>query len=131
MGLPPGRLIHKQYDEEDLIMMSLSKYLCDVHCVGKMNMWKGHEQRAADQLDCIYRALDQHIYNVLVMGDEAHYRPEIYDEIMSHVWDDWAGNPALLDLTSQQIEEYVTQRTSAHAPPPKTGYTTPHETRVV
>ncbi len=108
-------------------MMSLSKYLCDVHCVGD---WSGQEQHAADQLNCIYHALNERIFNVLVMGDEAHYHPDIYDEIMSHVWDDWTNNPKLLDLTNQQIEKYVIQRTSAYAPPPKEGYSTPHETRV-
>jgi hypothetical protein len=109
-------------------MMSLSKYLCNAQSVGD---WNGQEQRAADQLNHIYHALDERIFNVLVMGDEAHYHPDIYDEIMSHVWNDWAHNPKLLDLTSQQIEEYVVQRTSAYAAPPKEGYITPHETRVV
>lgn len=112
---------------EGLAMMSLSKYLSDAYSVGA---WNGQEQRAADQLNRIYHKLDERIFNVLVMGDEAHYHPDIYDEIMSHVWDDWANNPKLLDLTGQQIEQYVAQFTNAYAPPPKEGYVTPREARV-
>lgn len=99
-------------------MMSLSKYLCNAKSVGD---WNGQEQRAAENINRIYRALDEHLFHILVMGDEQHYHPDIYNAVMSRVWDDWRGKPALLTLTNDAIEEYIQARTAAYSMPLESG----------
>lgn len=95
-------------------MMTLSKYLCNATTVGD---WNGLEQRAADNLNRLYHALDECLFRVLVMGDEKHYHPEIYDAVMSRVWDDWRNNPALLTLSPEGLEKYIQARTIAYTMP--------------
>lgn len=95
-------------------MMTLSKYLCNASTVGD---WHGQEQRAADNINRIYHALDECLFHILVMGDEEHYHPEIYDAVMSRVWDDWKSNTALLNLTQAAMEKYIQARTLAYTLP--------------
>lgn len=99
-------------------MMTLSKYLCNASTVGN---WSGQEQRAADNLNRIYHALDESLFHILVMGDEKDYHPDIYDAVMSRVWDDWKNNPALLTLTNDAMEKYIQARTIAYTMPLESG----------
>lgn len=95
-------------------MMTLSKYLCNASTVGD---WNGQEQRAADNLNRIYHALDECLFHILVMGDEKNYHPEIYDAVMSRVWGDWKNSPALLTLTHEAMEKYIQASTVAYTMP--------------
>lgn len=95
-------------------MMTLSKYLCNPSSVGN---WHGQEQRASESINRIYRALDERLFHILVMGDEKHYHPDSYDAVMSRVWNDWRAKPALLTLTPQAIEEYIQTLTAGYLQP--------------
>ncbi|MEO6696894.1 MAG: hypothetical protein ABIN45_02715 [Gammaproteobacteria bacterium] len=95
--------------------MNLSKYLVDVNDVGD---WGGQEQPAADNLNRIYHALDLRICPIIIVGDERQWDPKLYGEIMSHVWGDWMRKDMLLNLTDEQIREYVESQAAIYAIPP-------------
>ncbi len=95
-------------------MMTLSKYLCNPSSVGN---WHGQEQRASENINRIYRALDERLFHILVMGDEEHYHPDTYNALMSRVWNDWHTKPALLTLTPQAVEEYIQTLTASYTQP--------------
>ncbi|MDA1107336.1 MAG: hypothetical protein O2845_02925 [Proteobacteria bacterium] len=85
--------------------MNLSKYLVNASTVCS---WDGENQRAADNFNRIYHALDMRISPVLIIGKEPQWDPELYNEIMSRVRDDWMRKKdMLLKLTDEQIAEYV------------------------
>lgn len=99
--------------------MELNKYLVDVNA---MCNWDGQDQLAADNLNRIYHALDLRLSPILIVGNERQWDPKLYDEIMSHVRDDWTNKDRLLNLTDEQIEEYVQSRAAFYhiplVPPP-------------
>lgn len=85
--------------------MNLSNYLVDAN---SMEGYGGQEQRAADNLNRIYRELDNRIYHLLIVGLESHYDPEKYHKMMDDVWDDWSNKgDALVNLRDEQIDEYI------------------------
>ncbi len=100
--------------------MDLNKYLVNA---GVVCNWDSQNQLVADNLNRIYHALDLRISPILVVGEERHWDPQLYDEIMSHVQGDWMGKKdMLLHLTDEQIEEYVESRAAVYhiqpVPPP-------------
>lgn len=95
--------------------MDLNKYLVDADNVGD---WGGDEQRAADNLNRIYKAIDLRITPLLIVGKEHQWDPELYDEIMSHVQASWINKDRLLALTDEQIEAYVESQAAIHHIPP-------------
>lgn len=85
--------------------MNLNQYLVDASLMGNCG---GQEQRAADNLNRIYRELDSRIYHTLVVGLEGHYDPDKYDKMMNDVWTDWRDRAdELIALTDEQIHAYV------------------------
>ncbi len=99
--------------------MNISKYLVDVNDVRN---WDSQDQLVADNLNRICRALDLRIYPILIVGWEPRWDPKLYDEIMSHVRDTWISKERLLNLTDEQIIEYVESRAAIYGipllPPP-------------
>ena len=88
--------------------MDLNRYLVSA---GTVCNWDGQDQRAADNLNLIYRALDLRIGPVLIMGDEPHWDPGLYDKMMGRVRSDWLSQKdKLLNITDEQIHEYVESR---------------------
>lgn len=85
--------------------MTLNKYLVDRKSVGD---YQGQEQRAADNLNRIYHALDCRLNPILIVGHEMTYDPAKYDEIMCNVRKDWANRKEeLLTLSDEQIQVYI------------------------
>ena len=97
--------------------MDLNKYLVTA---GTVCNWDGQDQVAADNLNRIYRALDLRISPILIMGDEPHWDPHLYDKIMEQVRGDWlCQKDKLFSLTDEQIQDYVeSQAAIFHIPPP-------------
>ncbi len=103
--------------------MNLNKYLADADTVSNLD---SPNKRVADNLNRIYHALDLRIGPILIMGEERHWDPKLYDEMMSHVQGDWMkrwlSRFMLLHLTDEQIEEYVESKAAIHhipqVPPP-------------
>ncbi len=100
--------------------MNLSKYLVDA---GTVSNWVNQNQLVADNINRIYHALDLRINPILIMGEERHWDPQLYDKMMSHVQYDWMGKQyMLLHLTDEQIEEYTEYRAASYhipqVPPP-------------
>ncbi len=97
--------------------MDLNRYLVSASTICN---WDGQDQKAADSLNRIYHALDLRISPILIMGDEPHWDRKLYDEIMGRVRGDWlCQKDKLLNLTDEQIHEYVESRAAMfHIPPP-------------
>ncbi|MBI3343281.1 MAG: hypothetical protein HY028_00095 [Gammaproteobacteria bacterium] len=97
--------------------MDLNRYLVNASTVCN---WDGQDQLAADNLNRIYHALDLRICPVLIMGTEPHWDPDLYDKIMGQVRGDWLDQrDRLLNVTDEQIQDYVESRAAAfHIPPP-------------
>ncbi len=97
--------------------MDLNRYLVTASTVCN---WDGQDQKAADNLNRIYHALDLRINPVLIMGEELHWDPGLYDKIMGQVRGDWlCRKDELLSLTDEQIQDYVESRAAMfHIPLP-------------
>jgi hypothetical protein len=95
--------------------MDLNKYLVDANTVGD---WDDNNQLAADNLNRIYQTLHLRIGPVLIVGKERLWDPELYDEIMSQVRDDWMNRDKLLNLTDEQIDKYVESLAEIYGIPP-------------